>query len=156
MPRLANIGQLATCPPGGNQADVGLIDDAALVWQGDEITWVGAAADLPPPYAEEDAFDCGGRLVIPGLVDFHTHLCFGGWRGDEFAMRLEGRSYLEIAEAGGGIKSTVRATREASFDSLKTKAGNALAATAAAPDFRSDRREYPTFGFAILLSSLSK
>jgi imidazolonepropionase len=60
----------------------------------------------------------GGRLVVPGLVDCHTHLCFGGWRGDEFEMRILGASYLEIARAGGGIVSTMRHTREASEEDL--------------------------------------
>ncbi|MEO0071418.1 MAG: imidazolonepropionase [candidate division WOR-3 bacterium] len=62
--------------------------------------------------------DCGGCVVMPGFVDPHTHLVFGGWRADEFEARLEGRSYKEIAEAGGGILSTVRATRKASEEEL--------------------------------------
>jgi imidazolonepropionase len=70
--------------------------------------------------------DCGQRLVIPGLVDCHTHLCFGGWRGDEFEQRLQGKSYQEIAAAGGGIRSTVAATRAASPKELSAKALEAL------------------------------
>ena len=74
-------------------------------WSGDgeRIEWVGRESDLPVKYAMQESHDCQGRLVIPGLIDCHTHLCFGGWRGDEFEMRLAGRSYQEIAAAGGGI-----------------------------------------------------
>lgn len=126
VPCLTGISELATCPPGGGQANIGVIADAALVWQNDKIVWVGPENELPPPYRNEDTHDCGNTLVIPGLVDCHTHLCFGGWRGDEFSQRLEGRSYLEIANSGGGIASTVAATRAASFEELLEKARLAL------------------------------
>ena len=121
MPVLQNISQLALCPPDGAQSDAGLVSDAALVWQGDKIVWVGARCELPGEFSSEPVTDCGGRLVIPGLVDCHTHLCFGGWRGEEFALRLRGASYQEIAQSGGGIMSTVSATRSASIDSLVQK-----------------------------------
>ena len=126
MPLLTGISELATCPPDGGQANIGVIHNAALVWQNDTIVWVGPETELPPPYSDEESYDCSGKLVIPGLVDCHTHLCFGGWRGDEFALRIEGRSYLEIASAGGGIASTVRATRQASRSELINKASSAL------------------------------
>ncbi|WP_419166461.1 imidazolonepropionase [Candidatus Palauibacter sp.] len=118
MPRLENIGCLATCANPSGQDDIGLIRDAALVWKDGIVRWAGSAAALPPEYAEEPAWDAGGRLVIPGLVDAHTHLAFGGWRADEFSDRIRGRSYLEIAGAGGGIASTVRATRALDEEAL--------------------------------------
>lgn len=118
VPILQNIGQLATCPPHAPQSDAGLINGAALVWKDEQIAWVGPKRELPATYAGEETFDCRGRLVVPGLVDCHTHLCFGGWRGDEFEMRLQGKSYQEIAAAGGGIASTVAATRGTSIGEL--------------------------------------
>ncbi|HLF30394.1 MAG TPA: imidazolonepropionase [Xanthomonadales bacterium] len=126
MPVLQNISQLATCPPGKTQQDAGLVRNAALAWNGEEITWTGPHQDLPDQFRSEPVTDCGGRLVVPGLVDCHTHLCFGGWRGDEFEMRLRGASYLEIARSGGGISSTVAATRGASMGSLERRARSHL------------------------------
>src|SRR5262249_54497998 len=82
------------------------------------IVWVGPEAALPARFADGDSTDAGGRLVIPGLVDCHTHLAFAGWRAGEFERRIKGESYLEIAASGGGIGSTVRATRAASEESL--------------------------------------
>jgi imidazolonepropionase len=125
MPVLRNISQLATCPPGNPQQDAGLLDNAAVAWAGDTISWVGCYQDLPSEFDTEPVIDCERRLVIPGLIDCHTHLCFGGWRGDEFELRLKGASYQEIAAAGGGIASTVTATRAASGGKLQRKA-NAL------------------------------
>jgi len=119
---LRNISQLATCLADAVQQDAGLINDAALVFEDNRIVWVGPEQQLPGPYSEHETIDCGQRLVIPGLIDCHTHLCFGGWRGDEFEMRLQGRSYQEIAAAGGGIRSTVAATRSASAQELSEKA----------------------------------
>ncbi len=126
MPVLLNISQLASCPPGNPQHDAGLIDHAAVAWSGNTLSWVGPQSGLPADFAKEPEFDAGGRLVIPGLIDCHTHLCFGGWRGDEFQWRIEGATYQEIAAAGGGIASTVRATREAGVRELEDKARNAL------------------------------
>jgi len=119
---LHNIGQLATCPANAPQQDAGLIDAAALVFEGRQVVWIGQERQLPASYAGHEFIDCEQRLVIPGLVDCHTHLCFGGWRNDEFEMRLQGRSYQEIANAGGGIRSTVAATREGSVEQLLEKA----------------------------------
>jgi len=118
MPVLRNIGVLATCRAGGGQADVHAIRDAALAWEDGCITWVGPEADLPPARANEEAWDAGGRLVIPGLVDCHTHLAFGGWRAGEFEQRLRGVSYRDIARQGGGIAATVSATRALPEDAL--------------------------------------
>lgn len=92
----------------------GLSADAAIHFEGGSIVWAGPrgeASKLP-------ATDCGGRLVTPGLIDCHTHLVYGGNRANEFEMRLTGASYAEIAKAGGGIASTVRATRAASEGEL--------------------------------------
>ena len=125
MPVLRNISQLATCPPGNPQQDAGLLDNAAIAWTGATVDWVGPNQDVPPEFDAERVIDCEGRLVIPGLIDCHTHLCFGGWRGDEFELRLKGASYQEIAASGGGISSTVTATRAATGGKLQRKA-NAL------------------------------
>ncbi|KEJ96218.1 imidazolonepropionase [Pseudosulfitobacter pseudonitzschiae] len=99
-------------------AGYGLIDDGAIVIRGDRIVWVGAQADLPAEHAGEEVTDLGGRLVTPALIDCHTHLVFGGNRAGEFEQRLEGVSYEQIARSGGGIVSTVRATRDATPQAL--------------------------------------
>jgi imidazolonepropionase len=121
LPLLRNISELATCAPGSAQQDAGLVRNAALVWQGQQIAWVGPADELPREFASEQVIDCRNGLVVPGLVDCHTHLCFGGWREAEFGQRLAGASYQQIAEAGGGIRSTVAATRGTSQGSLLRK-----------------------------------
>ena len=126
MPVLRNIGQLASCPPSDDQSDIGLIANAALVWRGNRIVWLGPESDLPEEYQAEEAENCRGRLIVPGLIDCHTHLCFGGWREQEFEQRIQGKSYLEIAEAGGGIINTVRATRDADSAELSRKAAATL------------------------------
>jgi imidazolonepropionase len=115
---LRNIGALATCRADGAQGDIHVIEDAALVWNGPLIVWAGAERDLPEAYRVADVEDAGGRLVVPGLVDCHTHLAFAGWRAGEFTERALGRSYAEIARGGGGIASTVRQTRAASEGEL--------------------------------------
>ncbi|MGC1497494.1 MAG: imidazolonepropionase [Sulfitobacter sp.] len=92
----------------------GLIDDAAIAIEGSQIVWVGRAADLPSGYQNTNCHDLGGRLVTPALIDCHTHVVHGGNRAAEFEMRLNGASYEEVARAGGGIVSTVTATRAAS------------------------------------------
>jgi len=126
MPVLRNIAQLATCPPGNPQEDAGLITNAAIAWEDGTIQWVGEARELPSEFSREPVMDCDRRLVIPGLIDCHTHLCFGGWRGDEFALRIGGASYQEIAAAGGGISSTVAATRAVSLGELRRKSSHVL------------------------------
>ena len=97
----------------------GLVDDGALVVDGERIAWVGERAALPAGYRAAPALDAGGALLTPGLIDCHTHLVWGGDRAREFEMRLKGASYEDIARAGGGIVSTVRATREADEASLQ-------------------------------------
>ena len=96
----------------------GLIDEAALVLVGGKIAWVGAQADLPGEYAAMPVQNMSGRLITPALIDCHTHTVHGGNRAAEFEMRLHGASYEEVARAGGGIVSTVTATRRASEDDL--------------------------------------
>ena len=96
-----------------------LMDGAAILIEDDRIAWVGPMADAP---ARVDSRDLGGRLVTPGLIDCHTHLVHGGNRAREFEMRLNGASYEAVARAGGGIISTVRATREASEADLLASA----------------------------------
>jgi imidazolonepropionase len=91
---------------------LGLIDDGVVVAAGGRIVYAGPANGAPTSVAPST--DCGGRLITPGLIDCHTHLVHGGNRANEWAMRLEGASYEEIARAGGGIVSTMRATRDAS------------------------------------------
>jgi imidazolonepropionase len=122
MKVLAGISQLATCRGHGRQGDIHTIPDAALVWDEGTIKWVGPEAELPSEFRDSERLDAGGRLVIPGLVDCHTHLAFAGWRADEFEQRILGRSYLEIARSGGGIASTVRHTRAASEQQLTERA----------------------------------
>jgi imidazolonepropionase len=126
MPVLRNIAQLATCPAHNPQHDAGLIGQAALAWRGERISWVGPYRELPAEFRSDPVIDCERRLVVPGLVDCHTHLCFGGWRGDEFEARLQGSSYQEIAAAGGGITRTVAATRGATTGELQRRARGIL------------------------------
>jgi imidazolonepropionase len=95
---------------------LGVIEDGAIAAKDGRIAWVGKRTDLPGSAAVTTR--CDGAWILPGLVDCHTHLVFGGDRAREFEMRLDGASYEAIAKAGGGILSTVRATREASEDAL--------------------------------------
>ena len=92
----------------------GLIPDAAVVIEGDRVLWTGPRAAIPGPYDRLPPVDLGGRLVTPGLIDCHSHIVFAGDRAAEFEMRLNGASYEDVARAGGGILSTVTATRAAS------------------------------------------
>ncbi len=96
----------------------GLIEAAAVALTPDGILWAGPEDDIPAATAAFPRHDLGGRLVTPALIDCHTHLVHGGDRAGEFEMRLKGASYEEIARAGGGIVSTVRATRAASEEEL--------------------------------------
>ena len=96
----------------------GLIRDGVAVIHDDRIVWAGPVDALPPEHSEDRTIDLEGRMVTPGLIDCHTHIVHAGNRAHEFEMRLEGASYEEIARAGGGIVSTVAATRGASEDEL--------------------------------------
>jgi len=122
MTVLTNIATLATCRLEGGQEQIHEIPDAALAWEGPTITWVGPQSDLPQTYKDGKQVDASRALVIPGLIDCHTHLAFGGWRADEFELRCRGAEYLEIARHGGGISSTVSATRRMAADEMKKKA----------------------------------
>jgi imidazolonepropionase len=125
MPLLTNIATLYTCA-GPGQGDVGAIAGGALAWEGDTIRWVGAERDVPAEFRGWPREDAGGAVAVPGLVDCHTHLAFGGWRADDFERRLRGESYLQIAEAGGGIASTVRRTRALAESDLTARAARFL------------------------------
>ncbi|QYX57665.1 imidazolonepropionase [Roseovarius sp. SCSIO 43702] len=100
----------------------GLVPDGAVAMEGERIAWAGPSADLPARFAAMERREMGGRLVTPAFIDCHTHIVSGGDRAREFEMRLEGASYEEVARAGGGIVSTVRATREADEESLLAQA----------------------------------
>ena len=119
---IKNIGLLATpigskAKAGTEQGQIGLMEQAWLLWEDGRIVDLGQGM---PPTADQ-VYDAEGRLVTPGLVDPHTHLVFGGWREHELAMKLKGVPYLDILAAGGGILSTVRATRAATKDQLIAK-----------------------------------
>lgn len=98
------------------------IDDGVVEFRQGRIAYAGDGANAPAPGADTDVIDLAGRLVTPALIDCHTHLIHGGNRAREFEMRLNGASYVEIAQAGGGIVSTVRATRALSVAELITQA----------------------------------
>jgi len=108
--RIWTGARVATLEPG--RPGLGIIENAALAAHDGRIAWVGPAAQMPPFDAAE-RIDLEGRWVTPGLIDCHTHLVYGGNRAHEFELRLAGASYEEIARAGGGILSTVKATRAA-------------------------------------------
>jgi len=112
---LTGIGRLVTMDD-----NLGVIENAQLFMRDGFIDWIGQGDEAPPVNPDEvvEGMDCGGRAVLPGLVDAHTHLVFGGDRSDEFARRSAGESYESIAKSGGGIQSTVRATRLASEEEL--------------------------------------
>ncbi|HVW68653.1 MAG TPA: imidazolonepropionase [Steroidobacteraceae bacterium] len=105
--------RLATC-----DESMRVIDKGALLTRGGRIEWVGAEADLPRTAGSLEQHDVGGAWVTPGLIDCHTHLVFAGTRAGEYAQRLRGRSYADIAREGGGILSTMRAVRAASVEQL--------------------------------------
>jgi imidazolonepropionase len=120
-------GRLATL---AGDSGWGLIDNGALLVEGDTLRWVGSSAELPPEAAGAEVIELEGALVTPGLVDCHTHLVYGGNRANEFEQRLLGVSYADIAKAGGGIRSTVAATRaasEAELLAMATRRAKALA-----------------------------
>ncbi|MBZ8140049.1 imidazolonepropionase [Rubrivivax gelatinosus] len=112
----------------------GLVERGAIVADGERIAWVGPEAELPAGLRPAAEHRLGGALLTPGLVDGHTHLVYGGERAREFELRLQGASYADIAHAGGGILSTVNATRAADEDQLFASAlprARALAADGA-------------------------
>jgi imidazolonepropionase len=116
--------QLVTCASAGGPkrgralADVGLIADGAVAVVDGKIVDAGPSGDLCARYTAERAIDASGKVVCPGFIDAHTHVVYGGDRIDEFEMRIRGATYLQIMEAGGGIASTMRATRGATVEQL--------------------------------------
>ncbi|MFZ2103310.1 MAG: imidazolonepropionase, partial [Oricola sp.] len=112
----------ATIAETGSGEAYGLTRRGAIVIADGTIRWAGAMDAIPPEAHGEEAVDLQGRLVTPGLIDCHTHIVHGGNRANEFEMRLNGASYEDVARAGGGIVSTVRATRAASEEDLLASA----------------------------------
>ena len=111
----------------GQDANYGLIEDGALVVEGERLAWVGMRSEMPAQYRHGAVLhDAHHALITPGLIDCHTHLVYGGHRANEFELRLNGASYEDIARAGGGIKSTVQATRLATEAQLFEAASKRL------------------------------
>ena len=136
-----HAGELLTCADaagargrdgaGHGPAAVGLIADGAVAIAAGRILWVGPDAELADAVAVRPTtrvLDAGGRVVMPGLVECHTHVAFAGDRAAEYQLRVGGATYGEIAAAGGGILSTVRATRAASFEELRRAGARRLRA----------------------------
>jgi imidazolonepropionase len=107
---------------GGDLGRLGIIEDGAIVIRDEKIVAVGKTAEIRAAYPHDPTLDAGGCVVMPGFVDPHTHLIWGGDRAAEFELKLAGTPYLDILAAGGGILSTVRATRAASIESLVAQA----------------------------------
>lgn len=127
---IKNIHQLVTCASGGKRMkvgremqDIGLLENAAVLCEQGKITWVGPMTawdrKLPDDFSELDA---DGQVVLPGFVDSHTHMVFAGDRANEFALRAQGATYQQIAEAGGGILSTITNVRATTKRDLKRQA----------------------------------
>jgi len=114
---IRGVGQLVTNDPthGGR---LGLVANAAILIEDGAVVWAGAERELRARPGPVEEIDVGGAAVVPGFVDSHTHVAFAGDRADEFGMRLRGATYEEIMASGGGIASTVRATRAASDEEL--------------------------------------
>jgi len=130
MNRIENI-TIAQCLDQGVQADIHLLENATVVWQEDTIIWVGKTKEMPEQYEHSNIVFHAGGFLVPGLIDCHTHLAFGGWRADEFGERVSGTPYAEITKRGGGISSTVVETRAASKEELIEKANGFLTEMAA-------------------------
>ncbi len=128
MKLLRNCSQLVTCANEDQSPKTGdslkrleMIEHGALVYEGETIKWVGSESDVAKQFADaqfEEVIDANGMLVTPGLVDPHTHPVFAATREDEFYMRNAGKSYMEIAEAGGGIRNSARRLRQADEETL--------------------------------------
>lgn len=121
--QLLTMGR-AQSPEPGAASELALIENAALAIEAGHVSWVGSEADAP--HAAQ-VVDLGGVVVMPGLVDPHTHLVFAGDRAADFEARIRGESYEAIARRGGGIQTTTTATRAASFDELLVLARERLA-----------------------------
>lgn len=115
----AQILTLASSPQKGRDlGNLNIIEDSAILIRGGQIQEVGVSNELRQKYLDEEQVDASGKVVMPGFVDPHTHVVWAGDRAEEFEMRLQGKTYLEVLEAGGGILSTVAATRAASREQL--------------------------------------
>jgi imidazolonepropionase len=127
--RITDIDELCTLDPGVGEGTLGILRNAAVAFAGGRCAWVGPSQEAPDATVSIDGSGCVG---VPGLVDCHTHSLFAGSRAEEFSQRLAGATYTEILEAGGGILSTVAATRAASTglltDLLRKRLGGFLAA----------------------------
>jgi len=117
-----SASQLLTIPGpaqrGHALGNLGIIEDGAVLIEDEQISAVGHSDELRSAFPHEEQFSANGRVIMPGFVDPHTHIVWAGDRAAEFEMRLQGKTYLEIMEAGGGIVSTVRKTRQASIEQL--------------------------------------
>lgn len=127
MTLLTHCSQLLTLaggPQRGNQlGELGIIADGAVLFRNEQIIATGTSADLQKKFPGEDVLDAQGKVALPGFVDPHTHLIWAGDRAQEFEIRLQGKSYMEILAAGGGILSTVTDTRSASYEELLRQTG---------------------------------
>lgn len=131
---IKNIGTLATLKGprrargGREQGDIGILKDAVVAVKGDRIIYVGSGNLSEDVKTNETTLilDAGGKIVTPGLIDSHTHLVHGGSRENELSMKLKGAKYMDILSAGGGIHSTMRATRSMSSEDLYNQARNSL------------------------------
>jgi imidazolonepropionase len=121
---ITNIGQLVTCASNGkpkrgaDMRDVGMIDNAGLAAVDGKFAAVAKSSDIEAEWTADKTIDAKGKVVCPGFVDPHTHIVFAGDRLNEFELKIKGADYLEILAAGGGIQSTVKATRAASSEKL--------------------------------------
>lgn len=122
---IIHASQLVTCKGGVKygkaMSDIGVIEDGAVVYDNGIIEFVGTTDEVLKKYSDIGSYEvinADGKVVMPGFVDSHTHFIFGGYRADEFSWRLKGDSYMSIMERGGGIASTMKATREASYAEL--------------------------------------
>ncbi len=119
---IKNASELLTLNPSiKEESGLGIIRKGTLALKGEKISWIGGNVDLPKEIVLNSGgqeIDATGKVVMPGLIDCHTHVVFGGSRENEFEQRIQGLNYLEIAARGGGILSTVEATRKASFEEL--------------------------------------
>lgn len=105
-----------------NESDLCILENASIAFDDNKILWVGTTEEISKEYHSFETFDLSGHILTPEVVDSHTHLVFGGDRADEYSMRLRGADYQEIAKKGGGILSTMKATRSATFDELYQQA----------------------------------
>ncbi len=124
--QLITCASLAGPKRGTDMNDVGIIEDGAVAVNNGEFVAVGETADLQRAYTARETISASGKVICPGFVDPHTHVVYGGERVGEFELRIKGASYMEIMAAGGGIASTMQATRNATVDELVNSASGRL------------------------------